>query len=117
MFTGVCVVFFLKDWVKIGPLVILKKFQGKGYGGQLLKQVVDENRDKNLFIASSNKVVEKMALRLGFTRKKYFDLPISIKLFLLKQLYDYLNARLVLEAVRKKMLLKRGKFKFFLRTI
>ena len=116
LFIGVCIIYLFKDWVKIGPLVILRKLQGKGYGKQLFRKVVNENKNRNIFIASSNRAVERIVYKLGFTRvRKYFDLPIIIKFFLLKQLCEYLNPQLIIEAVRKRLFLKRGRFNFFIK--
>lgn len=35
-FIGVCVVIPLHGWIKLGPMVILKKYHGQGYGKELL---------------------------------------------------------------------------------
>lgn len=116
-FVGVCVVYPLEEWVKIGPLVILKKYQRKGYGNHLFTNVIRRYRNKNIFVASSNKAVENITIREGFVKiENYFRLPSVIKLFLLKQIFEYLNVTLMTEMVRKRLFFNRKKFSFFLKT-
>jgi len=114
-FAGVCIIYELTNLVKIGPLVILKKYQGKGYGKILMKKVIDDNNDKNLYIGSSCPILSKIVIGFGFKKVTVFSLPKEIKLFLIKQLFDYLSFNLITEAVRKRLNLKRGKYGFFVK--
>ena len=58
-FVGLCGIYEMKDWVKLGPLVFLKKFHGKGYGKILLNKIVNDYSNTNIFITSSNIAVQK----------------------------------------------------------
>lgn len=114
-FAGICVIYKLTNWVKIGPLVILKKYHGKGYGRILIKKVIDDNSDKKLYIGSSCPIVGKIAIGFGFKKVTLLSLPKEIKLFLIKQLFEYLSFNLITEAIRKRLILKRGKYSFFVK--
>ncbi len=86
----------MKDWVKLGPLVFLKKFHGKGYGKILLNKIVNDYSNKNIFITSSNIAVQKIIGRLGFDEiNSYFKLPAPILLFLIKQLYEHIHWKMI----------------------
>lgn len=114
-FVGVCIIYKLTNWVKIGPLVILKKYQGKGYGKILMKKIIDDNSDKKLYIGSSCRIVGKIATGFGFKKTTLLSLPKEIKLFLIMQLFEYINFNLALENLRKRFVLKRGRYSFFVR--
>jgi len=112
-FAGVCAIYRLTNWVKIGPLVILKKYQGKGYGKTLMKKVIDENNDKKLYIGSSCPIVGRIVTGFGFKKVTLLSLPKEIKLFLIKQIFEYFSFNLITEAIRKRLILKREKYNFF----
>lgn len=113
---GVVIVYVFGDWIKIGPLAILKKFHGKGYGKLLLKMVFEKYGNKNAFMSSTNPAVEKIALKYGFRREKNFmSLPGNVKLFLLRQLIHYLRIENATEAVRKNFFSRRNKRKYFMK--
>ncbi len=116
-FIGVCVVISLKKWVKIGPVIILKSFQGKGYGRQLLQFVVSILKDKNLYIGSSNIRVGKIMERLKFQRiNTFIDLPREIKVYLVKHFFQRINWEYLFDAVPK-IFKKSGKYRYFVKYI
>lgn len=115
-FAGVCMVYELKDWIKIGPLVVLKKYQSKGFGKQLLYQIVKDYKDKNIFITSSNTNVKKILDKFNFTYiNNYFSLPFEMKLFLIKQLYEHFNFNMLVEFIRKFFTLSRRKRYYYVK--
>lgn len=114
---GVCVVILLKNWVKLGPFIIRNKFQGKGYGKILLTHVVSDLKNKNLYIGSSNSVVGNIVQKLRFRSvKSFFQLPLEIKLYLLKYLFGRLNIGFLLDYFRKRFLIRKGKYQYYIRV-
>jgi ribosomal-protein-alanine N-acetyltransferase len=114
-FVGLCGIYEMKDWVKLGPLVFLKKFHGKGYGKILLNIIVNDHSNKNIFITSSNIAVQKIISRLGFDEiNGYFKLPVPILLFLIKQLYEHIHWKMITEFFRKKFTMVRNNRKYYI---
>jgi hypothetical protein len=67
----------------MGPLIILRKYQKKGYGKQLLAYVTNEYPTEQLYIGSSNPAVKHMTCSLGFKEILSFrKLPMEIKITL-----------------------------------
>lgn len=115
-FAGVIVAYQFNDWVKLGPLVILNKYQGKGLGKELLKYAIDRYSRKNIFINSTNPKVERIAASLGFKKKHSFlSLPQTVKIFLLKHSFEYVGIKTIREAIRKRLTGRRGKRLYFIR--
>ena len=112
-FAGVCCIAETKHWIKIGPLVTLPKFQGKGLGKLLFNTVV-EKQTKSLCVMSSCPILQHLTNSAGFTEvPNVFALPMEVQRLLIKQLINYLSVPYLLEALRKKLILKRGKVKFY----
>lgn len=112
---GVCVINQLKQWVKIGPLVIIRAYQGKGYGKMLLQFVLTRLKNRNIYIGSSNPIVGKLASEAGFYEGKgYYRLPMEIKLYLVSYFFQRLNPIFLLDAIRKIFMKKRG-YSYFLK--
>lgn len=115
-FAGVLVDYHFGRWVKLGPVVILKKYQGKGLGKTLLKRVIGKYKNKNLSLNTTNPHIKRIAIKLGFKETPgYFYLPLSVKVFLIKQLFDYLGIINIKEAVRKKLTAPRNNRSYFLK--
>lgn len=112
---GVCVIYELKNWIKLGPLVVLKKHQGKGIGKTLIKKIVKDLKEKNIFITSSNPLVKKIALSMDFEVRSFFSLPYGIKLFLIKQLIEYVGLTFFIETLRKKIIFNKKSYLFFIK--
>ena len=117
-FVGLCGIYEMKDWVKLGPLVFLKKFHGKGYGKILLNKIVNDYSDKNIFITSSNIAVQKIISRLDFKEVAgYFNLPLPILLSLIEQLYEHIHWKMVTEFFRKKFTMTRNARKYYVKIV
>ncbi len=117
-FVGLCDIYEIKDWVKLGPLVFLKKYHGKGYGKILLNKIVDDYSNKNIFITSSNIAVQKIISRLNFQEVAgYFNLPFPILLFLIKQLCEHIHWKMVTEFFRKKFTMIRNVRKYYIKEV
>ena len=43
VFAGVCGVYSFDRWIKLGPLVLLKKYHGCKLGKRLLKTIIDDH--------------------------------------------------------------------------
>ena len=48
-FAGVFVINIYKDWIKLGPFVLLKEFQGKGFGTKIFKLILRDYKKDKLF--------------------------------------------------------------------
>jgi len=117
-FVGLCGIYEMKNWVKLGPLVFLKKYHGKGYGKILLNKIVNDYSNKNIFITSSNIAVQKIISRLEFKEVAgYFNLPFQIILFLFKQLYEHIDWKLMTEFIRKQFTMTRNTRKYYIKTV
>lgn len=115
-FIGICAVVYLNSWIKIGPLVILSNHQNKGYGKELFNFVVNNNTNKNLYLGSSNPIVDSFAKASGFTTaNSYFKLPIVIKLYIFSYLLKRLNPNYLLDAF-KKLSLKKHRYNYYLKS-
>lgn len=111
---GICSVTRLKKWVKLGPFVILRKYQGKGYGKTIIEAMVKDYSNDNLFIGSRNPHVGKIAADLGFKEVNKLDLPDKIKSYLVRNMLDNLSVNFIKELIRKKSI-KEGKYRCFLK--
>ncbi len=115
-FVGVCIVFPLKRWTKIGPLVIRQQYQGKGLGKTLLTHVVQDLDERNLFIGSSNPKVCAIAKALGFRQETSFlRIPFEIQYYLLSYLFTRFSFQYLLDAMRKKLRSGHWKYYYFLK--
>ena len=115
-FAGVCAVYEFRGWIKIGPLVLLNDFHGKGYGKLLVSKVLNSYHDKNIFAASTNPIVKSLLLKLHFANiDSFMSIPFEVKLFLFKQMIEYFNIPLVSEAIRKRITTKRGAFSYYIK--
>lgn len=117
MFAGICGVYEIGGWVKLGHFVLLQKFHGMGYGSLLLTKVVRDFQSKNIFITSSNIVVQKIARKLKFKEVKgYLHLPFSIQLFLISHIYEHISLEMVREFIRKKFIMKTHVREYFIKN-
>lgn len=114
---GACVLYKLKNWIKIGPIVVLDKYQGKGYGKKLITKIVDDYPDNNLFISSSNPIVIRIVQDLGFKKlKNFFALPREIKIYFVKYFLERLSIDFIIDDFRKKIPFRLGKYSYFIRS-
>ncbi len=117
-FIGVCQVYELGDWIKIGPFALLQKYHGKDYGKLLLNKILDDHSQKNIFIASSNPILKHLLMKLDFRQiSGYLNLPIPIKLFLIKQVIEFLHVNMIVEFIRKRLIFKRDKLSFYVKSL
>ncbi len=115
-FAGVCCIAETKNWVKIGPLVTLLRFQGKGLGKLLFNTVVEKQKEKSLCVMSSCPILQHLTNAARFMEApNVFALPMEVQKLLIKQLAQYLSIPYLLEALRKKLILKRGKVRVYIK--
>ncbi len=113
-FVGVCVVVKLRDWRKIGPFLILEKYQNRGYGKLLIQHVLNQHSNTNIYIGSSNPRVWKMVQDLKFKKvNNFWKLPYEIKTFLVKHFFQRLSLNFLMDAVQKPII--RRKYYYFLK--
>lgn len=112
---GICAVKKLEKFVKIGPIAVLEKYQGKGYGKLLFKSVVNRYKKYNIYIGSSNSRVKMMVKKAGFKKLENFrSLPREIKIYLLKYLFDRMNIDFILDDLKKRLFYRKDKYWYFL---
>ncbi len=113
---GICVVYVDRNWVKLGPLVFLNKYQGRGLATNLIFEILKLNSDKNIIVVSSNPKVKNILRKFGFIKAKSFiSLEREVKIILLKQLITYSGIRIYLESIRKRIYMKRGSICFYIK--
>ncbi len=115
-FAGVCVVIQLRNWAKIGPIIVLEKYQGQGLGRKLLGFVVKQLNNKNIYIGSSNPKIQSIVMDLEFRQMKCFWLlPKEIKIYLIKYFFQRLNWKFVKDAVKKRIILEHRNYGYFVK--
>lgn len=117
-FVGVCRFVILPHWTKLGPFIIVRKFQGKGYGKQLLKHVIDDLVGHNLYIGSSSPAVDALSLKNGFKRESnYFRIPWEIQKYLISYFFERLNDTFIRDQLKKQLTQIKGKpYFYYLKT-
>jgi GNAT superfamily N-acetyltransferase len=111
---GICSITKLDNWYKLGPFIVLEKYQGKGIGKMLLKKIVQDNEKNNLFIGSRNPAVWKIAKNLGFKEElNFWNLASDIKSYLIRNLLWSIDLEFMKELFRKRSV-NQGKYRFFL---
>jgi len=116
-FAGVYCIAETEHWIKIGPLVTLPRFQGKGLGKLLFNTVIEKQKIKSLCVISSCPILQHLTNSAGFTEvPNIFALPRELQKLLMKQLANYLSIPYLLESIRKKLILKRGKVRMYIKT-
>lgn len=101
---GICGVTQLKRYLKIGPVVILVKYQDKGLGSLLLRRVVFEHSRQRLYIGSANPKVWTIAQKLNFQQApSFWSLPQEIKYYLIMYFLRRLSWRFVTDALKKRL--------------
>lgn len=99
---GVCMTVKLNHFIKIGPLIVLAKYQGKGFGWKLLSFIIKRNSKDNLYIGSSNSRVWKIAEGLDFKPCfGFWKLPLEIKFYLIGYFLERLSWNFITDALSK----------------
>lgn len=99
---GICSAVLLKGWVKIGPFIILEKFQGKGFGKILFTHVVQQFPKKNRYVGSSNPFVWKIAEQNKFRKvKNFWHLSGEIQRYLLIYILKRISVYFYIDALKK----------------
>lgn len=111
-FAGACGLVFLKNnWKKIGPIVVVGKFRNHSLGQKLLRQILLENKNTNLFIHTTNPAVVTILNKLNFSEiKKLYKLPKEVFPLILTHIIDNMSWRLLKYSLAKR---KRAKAKNF----
>jgi len=111
---GVCVAIHLKHWIKLGPLVVRKAFQGRGYGDALLSYAVYFYKNNDLYIGSANPRVWVIADKLGFLKtKNIFCVPFEIQRYLLSYIYERFSYVYLHDAIKKRLQTTSGQYFYF----
>lgn len=112
---GVCGTTEFKDWLKIGPFVVFKKFHNRGFGKKIFNSVVNNYSHLNLYVGSRNPAVAKIALGSGFKEEdNIWKLPKVIKMYLINNILGSINLNLIREFFRKSPM-KEGPYRNFIK--
>lgn len=115
VFAGLCGIEKINKWIMLHPFVVLKKYQRKGVGSSIMKQLVHDNSTYNIFIGSQNPVVAQIVTKLGYkTIENFSSLPLTVKVYLLKYALENFNSDFI-RALYIKRNMSRGKFRYFIR--
>ncbi|MDP4011888.1 MAG: GNAT family N-acetyltransferase [Candidatus Roizmanbacteria bacterium] len=117
-FAGVVAINRFGRWAKLGPLVVLSKFHGKGVATSLIKKAVATEKG-NIYLASANPTVWKIARNVGMVKKyNCLNLPLSIQFIYLQLSLNVLRCgefiQFLKELLRKQKIADVHAFKHFL---
>lgn len=114
---GICAVIKADNWLKLGPSIVLQKHQGKGYGKMILKNILKDFPNSNLFIGSRNPAVHEIAFDCGFNEESSFwKLPNAIKLCLTEHIWESFHLEYLKELIRKRSI-QQGPYRHFLKQM
>ena len=100
-FAGVLAVNRFGDWSKLGPLVVLSKFHGKGVATALIKKAVATEKG-NVYLASANPAVWKITRKVGMGEKyDWLSLPLPIQIIYLKLSLNVLRCGEFIQFIRE----------------
>jgi hypothetical protein len=112
---GICEVIKINNWIKLGPFIVLQKYQGKGYGKMIFQKIIDDYPNNNLFVGSRNPAVHKIAVNLGFKEElSFWKLPNEIKSTLFDQILESFHFEYLKELIRKRSI-QQGPYRYFIR--
>lgn len=115
---GMCGVYLDNAWIKIGPLVLLSRFQGLGLSRKIITAVMRDFSKQNMLILSSHVKVQHIIGTLGFEKLQSLgDIPLPFKIFLCRQLITLVSPTLILEKIRKSVFLKPGRLYWYVRRV
>lgn len=110
---GVCAPIRLRHWYKLGPVLVLSKFQGSGFGKKLLSHALNYFPHTNLYIGTPNPRVVSIVTKLGFVRVNGWVLPLEIKAYLLSYLFQRFSWEYITDAIQKKFTSHQWKYSYF----
>lgn len=104
-FVGACAVVALpNNWVKIGPLVLVQKYHGQGYGKKLLSRVIQMHEGQHLFIHSSHPAVLSIIQPFAFVEvSSVYQLPQEVKVHAFKHIIDNAHLELLRSYLKKRV--------------
>lgn len=112
---GICGIIKTNNWIKLGPFIVLQKYQGKGCGKKILENILKDYPANNFFVGSRNPAVHKIALNFGFLEElNFWQLPNEIKLTLVSQILESFNFEYLKELIRKRSI-QQGPYRFFIK--
>ncbi len=118
---GVCVAYNLGQWIKLGPLVILKKYQGRGLGKILLNKITKDYLNKNIYIGSHNPIVGRIVEKMGYKKRSitsFMKLPKELIGYYFKFFLGRMNITCISEIIRKKFKFNdKNKYYFYFKYV
>jgi N-acetylglutamate synthase-like GNAT family acetyltransferase len=98
------------DWLELSLLLVLKESRNKGYGKQLSDYIFQACKDKKIYVSSRNPITQKWIQEKGFKQIKFFFLPPTIILYLLKNKLKLFKIKdLILKGLK-------GNWKYYIKT-
>lgn len=116
---GICSFYDLGgNWVKLGPLLVLKEYRGRGIGSTLLTKVIALNENRNLYVGSSRGSLKELNKEFGFIETRGILLPFRVKLFFLFYFFVSISSlEFWREFIRKSRTYPKREYQHFLRKI
>lgn len=113
-FIGICAIVTLDNWIKLGPFVILEEHRGKGYGKQLLSQIIKDYHGHNLFIGSATPAVWSIARNNNFTEVSLWKMPYTVQKYLFINTLESCRRGIIGEWTQK-LFQKKNKYRCFIK--
>ncbi len=101
-FVGVYGITTFHNWYKIGPFVVLEKYQGKGYGKTIIENIVKDYSNVNLLTISRTPAVWKIMTHFSFQEVSLGKLPYIAKMCLIHNILQLLSIDTIKELLRKR---------------
>ncbi|MEA2056509.1 MAG: GNAT family N-acetyltransferase [Patescibacteria group bacterium] len=114
-FVGACIISRTGPYYKLGPLAIIKEHQGKSYGKKIIEKIIKKYPQRKYVVGSSNPKVVSIVDHFGFKKVKHRQIFLSIGLYLFKYFLSVMSVSYLIEAIKKNLLQKRGKYRIFLK--
>jgi GNAT superfamily N-acetyltransferase len=115
-FAGACAICEFRDWIKVGPLVLLKKYQGLGIARQLLTQISSEYSQQTIFVSTTNERLQNLLVKFQYKDLgSFWTVPVPMGWFLIYQFFQYLSWPMIGEYFRKTKYYCRCPRKYFVK--
>lgn len=103
-FAGACgLVDLSKDFKKIGPFVILRKFQAQGIGKRLFEEILKDNKDKKLLIYTTNPAMMAIVRKNNFSEvSTFYMLSPAVFVYIIKHILGNISLTLMKCSLRKR---------------
>lgn len=75
-----------EEWAEISTIIVMPKYQGRGLGKKLWQKAIKRLSGKNICAIAFNPITKYgLALKTGFKKRRFFQLPFVIQFFFVVQ--------------------------------